>query len=294
MDYTENQKNEIRDALSRYVRRYPSQKKAAASLRGVSEATLSVILAGKYENISSDMWSRLRSQVCSSMDGYTLAETSARAALCGYLKKMQDDSSVMWITGPAGVGKSTTAREYAENGFNVFLLLCTQDMSRPDFMKELAACVGIDNAGMSIRDTFQAVINHLITLDRPLIIFEEADKLKDNVLLYFITIYNELEDRCGIVFLSTDAIKRRFDTGIAYNKIGFNELFSRIARRFVPLRPATRQEVEEICRCNGIEDKNAVRSVVAEAAEALNDLRRVKRCISKQKEIEAYKKQKND
>ncbi len=286
MIVTETQKIEIRDALERYVRRYGSQKKAAASLKGISEGTLSTILTGKFGKIGDDMWSRLRSQVCPATAGYRLAETGARMALLGYFQKMKEDSSVMWITGPAGVGKSTTAREYAERNQNVFLLTCSQDMHRSDFMRELSSAIGLDNAGMNIRESLYAIIRHLVTLDRPLLIFDEADKLKDTVLLYFITIYNEMEDRCGIVFLSTDAIKRRIETGVSYNKIGYNELYSRIARRFVPVRQASRQEVTDICHANGIEDRKAIQEVIDDAADAQNDLRRVKRCIIKQKGLQ--------
>lgn len=287
MIFTENQKNEIRDALERYCKRYGSQKKAAASLKGISEATLSTILTGKFEKIGDDMWGRLRAQVLPATAGYRLADTSARMNLLGYFQKMKEDSSVMWITGPAGVGKSTTAREYSIQTPYVYMLSCSQDMHRSDFMRELSAAVGLDNAGMNIRESLYAIIRHLVTLDRPLLIFDEADKLKDNVLMYFITIYNELEERCGIVFLSTDAIKRRIETGVSYNRIGYNELYSRIARRFVPVKAATRQEVIDVCRLNGIETDEVIREVVSEASEAQNDLRRVKRCIVKQKGLQS-------
>lgn len=287
MIITDIQKTEIRDALERYVRRYGSQKKAAASLKGISEGTLSTILTGKFEKIGDDMWSRLRSQVCPATAGYRLVETSARMALLGYFSKMKEDSSVMWITGPAGVGKSTTAREFTEKTPNAYLLTCSQDMLRGDFMKELSAAIGLDNAGMSIRESLYAIIRYLVTLERPLLIFDEADKLKDTILLYFITIYNELEDRCGIVFLSTDAIKCRIERGVSYNKIGYNELYSRIARRFVPLKPASRQEVRDICEVNGVSDRKAVQEVLDDAADGQNDLRRVKRCIIKQKGLQS-------
>lgn len=287
MIYTENQKNGIREALDRYCKRYGSQKKATASLKGVSEATVSTILSGKFEKISDDMWARIGAQVMPATAGYKLADTSARLNLLGYFQKMKEDSSVMWITGPAGVGKSTTAREYAVRTPYTYMLTCSQDMHRGDFMKELSAVIGLDNAGMNIRESLYAIIRHLVTLDRPLLIFDEADKLKDNVLLYFITIYNELEDRCGIVFLSTDAIKRRMENGVSYNRIGYNELYSRIARRFVPVRAATRQEVTEVCRLNGIEDQKVIQEVLEEASEAQNDLRRVKRCIVKQKGLQS-------
>ena len=93
MIITEIQKTEIREALERYVRRYGSQKKAAASLKGISEGTLSTILTGKFERIGDDMWSRLRSQVCPATAGYRLAETGARMALLGYFQKMKEDFS---------------------------------------------------------------------------------------------------------------------------------------------------------------------------------------------------------
>ena len=287
MIFTENQKNEIRDALERYCKRYGSQKKATASLKGISEGTVSTILTGKYGKIGDDMWSRISAQVMPATAGYRLADTSARLNLLGYFQKMKEDSSVIWITGPAGVGKSTTAREFAIRTPHVYMLTCSQDMHRSDFMKELSAVIGLDNAGMNIRESLYAIIRHLVTLDRPLLIFDEADKLKDNVLLYFITIYNELEDRCGIVFLSTDAIKRRMETGVNYNRIGYNELYSRIARRFVPVKAATRKEVMDICILNGIETDDIIREVVDEAAEAQNDLRRVKRCIVKQEGLQS-------
>ena len=101
----------------------------------VSEGTLSTILTGKFEKISDDMWGRLRAQVMPATAGYRMADTSARLNLLGYFQKMKEDSSVMWITGPAGVGKSTTAREFANQTPYVYMITCAQDMHRGDFMK---------------------------------------------------------------------------------------------------------------------------------------------------------------
>ena len=60
---TEQQKTKTRDRLARYVQRYPSQNMAAVSLKGISAATVSNILSGKWKNISEDMWQRLESQL---------------------------------------------------------------------------------------------------------------------------------------------------------------------------------------------------------------------------------------
>jgi DNA transposition AAA+ family ATPase len=287
----EERKQEIRDALERFCMRYGSQKKATAALKDISEGTISTILNGRFDKIGDDMWSRLEAQVMPATADYSLADTSARLNLLGYFRKMKEDSSMMWITGPAGVGKSTAAREFVSKGQNAFMLTCATDMVRSDFMQGLSAAVGLDNTGLNVRETLYAIIRHLVTLERPLLIFDEADKLRDDVLMYFITIYNELEDRCGIVFLSTDSIKRRMEIGVSYNKLGYNELYSRICRRFVPVKPATRQEVIAICRANGIEDRKAIHDVLAEADDAQYDLRRVKRSIVKQKGLKSLSNQ---
>ena len=51
---TQQEKDSIREALRVYAAKYSSQKKAAASLNGVSAGTLSAVVNGKYESISDE------------------------------------------------------------------------------------------------------------------------------------------------------------------------------------------------------------------------------------------------
>ena len=57
------EKNAISESLRAYVAKYPSQTKAAGSLKGVSVGTVSNILNGRYENISDEMFRNVASQV---------------------------------------------------------------------------------------------------------------------------------------------------------------------------------------------------------------------------------------
>ena len=63
MKLTNEQKDEIRGLLQAYVGRYPSQNKAANSLTGISAGTVSIILNGRYESISDEMFIKLRAQI---------------------------------------------------------------------------------------------------------------------------------------------------------------------------------------------------------------------------------------
>ena len=130
------------------------------------------------------------------------------------------------------------------------------------------------------------IIDELVQLDRPLLLFDEADKLTERVFHYFIDLYNRLEDKCGIVFFSTNYIERRMATGLRYNKCGYNELHSRIGRKFFRLDDTSVQDVRSICLANGIDDKLQVSEVVRDAERYGFDLRRVKKAVHRVKRME--------
>ena len=128
-----------------------------------------------------------------------------------------------------------------------------------------------------------AAISLITFLNTPLIIFDEGDKLTDCVLNYFISIYNRLEGRAGIVFLSTDYIKRRMENGLRYNKKGYKEINSRIGRKFFDLNATSRNDIYAICQANGLTNEAEIKRVLKEAESTDNDLRRVKRVVHVQK-----------
>lgn len=278
---TNSQKREISEALRTYVGRYPSQNKAVNSLKGVSAATVSCILNGKWDLISDEMWMKIQSQIRSNR-GWQLYDTVAYQSLMLYLRDSQEESNVVWVTGPAGIGKSTAATMYAQGNRDVFLLTCSSDMTKSDFVSELASRIGIRTAGLTVRETLKAIIRELVKKERPLLVFDEGDKLADSVLYYYVSLYNALEDKCGMVFLSTNYMEERMRRGVMKGRKGYDELESRICRRFVPLDLVTSAEVEGICIANGVTDRSAIRTVIAEAHSCGNDLRRVKKSVHKE------------
>lgn len=278
---TTKQKESISSALGAYVKRYPSQNKAANSLKNTSAGTISSILNGNWKNISDEMWINIQRQV-SMAEGWHICDTAAYLSLMLYFEGAQNDANVMWVTGSAGIGKSTAAKEYAKTHQDVFLLTCSEDMTRADFVRELARVVGVNTQGMKVREILHGIIRELANKINPLLIFDEGDKLTDSVLYYYVSLYNALEDLCGMVFLSTDFIVKRINRGVQSCKKGYDELDSRICRRFIPLDRVNSNEVAAICKANGLVDEASIRTVQHEAAECHNDLRRVKKSIYKE------------
>ena len=277
----ERKKTDLRNRLAKYCQRYQSNNMAAASLKNISAATISNILNGKWNIISEDMWKRLESQLVKN-EGWQIFSTRAYQDMTLFLGYAKQHSSVMWVAAPAGIGKSTAAASYTALNKNVFRLTCASDMTRSDFVHELAGQLGVRTNGMSLRQAFNEVLRHVVTLDLPLLIFDEADKLADSVMYYFISIYNALEDRCGIVFLSTSAIKKRITNGVQRDKKGYDEIESRICRRFIELTPITAAEIEQICLANNLQDPAAISRVKADVRSYGNDLRRVKQSVNRE------------
>lgn len=290
MKLTNEQKNEIRDLLQEYVGRFPSQNRAANSLVSVSAGTMSTILNGRYETISDEMFLKIRAQIApKKADDWSLCETTLYKELNTLLADAQQYQNVAWAVSPAGSGKSTTASDYAAKHENAFLVSCSEDMKRGDFIRELARVIGVNVADMSLRTALEKVTKYLLSLDNPLLIFDEGDKLPDIVFYYFITIYNRLEGHCGIIFISTNYIKRRIEVGLSYNKKGYDEIHSRICRKFIELTPASGYEVAAVARANGIDDEKTIKAVVKDAATCNFDMRRVRREVHKQKRLASLK-----
>lgn len=284
-----DEKNEVRDMLKNYCNRYPSQNKAAASLHNVSAGTISSILNDKYDNISDDMFRNIRSQVGTPHQaaGLQIVETTALHEIIAVMKDAQEWQDVTWIVGESGCGKTTAASVYQSNHKEVFTLLCSEDMKKGDFVRELAAVIGVSPDGHNIRETLKAIIARIIQMDSPLLIFDEGDKLTDLVFHYFITIYNQLKDKVGIVFLSTSYIKKRMESGLNHNKRGYQEINSRIGRKFYELSPNTSSDVYAVCVGNGIKSQEALDTIVKDAALYCNDLRRVAKKIKVEKKRQA-------
>ena len=294
MKLTIKNKDAIRDALMGYCENYPTRNRASESLQGVSAATVSQILNSKYDNISDDMFTRIASQIGYSFENWTLTESDNFRMATYVLSDSQLYKNVTWLVGDAGCGKTTTAIEFRRTHKNVFYILCSEDMKRSDFVREIAKQVGAPTDGTNLRDTLEYALSMISFLNNPLIIFDEGDKLTDCVLNYFISIYNRLEGRAGIVFMSTDYIKRRMENGLRYNKKGYKEINSRIGRKFFDLNATTQNDIYAICKANGIGNEAEIKRILKDASATDNDLRRVKRIVHAQKRRSEIRAEKGD
>lgn len=272
----ENEKQAIATKLAGYVERFESQNKASKSLKNVSSATISQVLNYKWDLIADEMWRNIASQIGYSASEWVSVETGDFRLLNTILERARNSSTVFAVVGDAGTGKTFALRNYAETHKRAYLLQCNEFWNRKTFMQELLSAMGRDYSGYTVNEMMGEVVRALKTQQHPLIIMDEADKLSDQVLYFFITLYNQLEDHCAIVLCATDHLAKRIKRGLKLNKKGYKEIYSRIGRKFIELEGLNTSDITSVCVANGITDKVRIREVIEDSE---YDLRRVKRKI---------------
>lgn len=268
-------KQKVIKALAELVERKGSQDKAAKSLKGVSSATISLILSGRGEEVRERMWQNLATQLEIGNE-WVIADTLQTMQLRALLEDAQSESLVMSVVAPAGTGKTQTSKLYESENKEVYRLACSEFWTKNDFVDELLRSLGESGLGYTKRERMSKAIEALRRKNSPLIIFDEFDKLSDNVWFFFITLYNELEGKCGMVLLSTDSIEVRIKRGLRLNKRGYNEFWSRLGRKCVKLAGVGYEDIEAVCQANGVEDTALIEDI---ARDCEGDLRRVVRRI---------------
>lgn len=270
------QKQSITALVKSHIGNCKSQNEAAAVLKNVSPATLSQIVNDNWTNIAEKMWLSIAKQLGWQQGTWVVVPIRPSVELRSFLNDAANWSIVHGVIADAGSGKSQTARDFAKDVDNVFHLMCNEFWNKKQFLSEILAQMGEDSSGMNAFDMVNRIVTKMLTMPNPLLIIDEADKLNDGALHLFITLFNQLEGKCGIVMMATDHLEKRITKGIRLNRKGYKEIYSRLGGRFIHLSPVTAPHIEAIAKANGVDTALNVNRIVNESG---NDIRRVKKLV---------------
>lgn len=292
------QKNAIVKAIHEEKNRLGSYEQVAIKV-GVSGATISQMINNKWDNIKETLWQRIAHELQINSNRWNIAETLTFKQITAYAEAVKKNQMFILISCKAGSGKTATLKTFTEQnkGQSVFYIQA-REWSKRDFLMELCRLLGVDTGkGYISVDKLGMKAIEFFTKRKeknPLLIVDEADKLKPSALRWFITLYNELEDEMGVILAGTENLEKTIKRGVKFNILGFDEIDSRFGRKFVnDIVGARLVDVEMICRANGITDKNVIKNIFQElnpkeimttggAAEFIDDLRRLKRIIQRE------------
>lgn len=267
----QKEKIAIVDQLRLYVAQKGSQNKAAASLKGASSAVVSHLLSGNWEPYTDDMFRKIGAQIGYNSKSWQFAPTTNGIEVYNMLEDAKTNALVLSIIGRASAGKSTATKKFEAENPNVVRIECGQYWDRKLFLQEILYQLGDKNPSIRIADMMRDIVLRFKGMDMPQLIIDEVDKIDDKVLLFLITLYNELKGHCSIIILATYYLKKRFEDGIRLRKKGYEELVSRFGR-FYELEDTTYADIKALCESNGLTDENNIKII---ARNSKGDLRAV-------------------
>ena len=268
-----NQKEKIAivEQLRLFIQQKGSQNKASAALKGVSPAVISHLLSGNWSPYSDEMFRKLGVQIGYNSQEWQFAPTTNGVDLLGLLEDSKTSALVLSVISNAGAGKSETTKKFAAENSNVVRIECGQYWDRKYFLSEILFQLGDKNPSNRIAEMMRDIVMRFKKMEQPQLIIDEVDKIDDNVLLFLITLYNELKGHCSIVILATYFLKKRFENGLRLKKKGYEELNSRFGR-FYELEDTNYQDIKVLCEANGLRDESIIKTI---AKNANGDLRAV-------------------
>jgi len=268
------QKQQISLEVAQMAEKLSQQKIAVKA--NVSAATINHIINHKWEMIKDEMWRKV--QVALKIDlGWNHADTSNYMNLMALLRITQNGGMSIAISMKEGRSKSHTYKRFERSNENVILVECKNYWTKKTYVQSLLRSAGLPSEG-TVGELIENFIEHVRTLANPIIIIDQADKLKDPQLDLFMDFYNDLEGHCAFVLSGVLALEKRVLRGVQRDKVGYRELYSRVGRKFIALPNFTLRDAELVCNANGIEDQDLIMQIF-NASEG--DMRGLKRGIEK-------------
>lgn len=235
---------------------------AVARKSGVNQGALSAIIHGKYQADSDAMLQRIAQRL-----GYREPNWQIVPTIANYTKiaAVAADArhEAMWfaISNKAGSGKTKTLEDIynTDTTGGVTFIQCEEWHGRQFLIKLIQKTLGykaLEGKYKNIAQLMDMVVGYFAaqTAETPLLLIDEADKLRPAALRTLIPLYNRTEERLGVLLSGTENLKKEMRLGVRHHKKGYDELESRIGRTYIDLPGARKEEVAAICAANGITD----------------------------------------
>ena len=284
-----NTKEQIKGELNKRVMHIGSAKKAEVEL-GISNATISNMLNDKASLISDNMWRKMASALGLKLDEkWQHADTIPFTKFSNYFNDARLHANVFGIVTNPGGGKTYTLDYNREMHKNVFYVKCFRSTTERDFLADILRSMRKIPQSYRISELLKEVVKEVSKAESPVIIIDEFEKVKTEVFLLSIDLYNALEDKCGLVFIGTQNLKARIETGVQRGTLGFNEFLSRIGGKVIEIPAPTHTDAALVISRNGVSDMKAIDLIISKSDNDNHevDLRRVKRLIHAHKQIAA-------
>jgi len=141
------------------------------------------------------------------------------------------------------IGKTYTARWYVSEHRNAVYIDCSQVKTKRALVKKIAKEFGVDVNG-KYQDAYEDLVYYLRSMERPLVILDEAGDLQYEAFLELKALWNATEMCCGWYMMGADGLRAKIARSMDAQKVGYAEMFSRYGGKYSKVTPDDSKERE--------------------------------------------------
>lgn len=259
-------KNDIKmdiQGLKQYIETLVGRGTSQAEISrkcGVSDATISQFLSGKYGAKEDNMAAKIAAALNYYDNAWNVVETvSSYQQIKTAFNAAKRNSKWFCISSRSGSGKTQSLIDlYNTNADKSVIYLKCRKWTGRKFLTKLATCLGIavtrymDND--DLLDAIIANVNQMADL-HPLLILDDAGKLTHSALCALIPLYDDTLHRMGALVAGTETLERTIKRYVGRIE-GYDEIDGRFKRNYIALLGATKKDVFAICAANGVTDSD--------------------------------------
>lgn len=228
-----------------------SDAKFAISI-DINPAQWSRIKNGDVEKVLSDAkwitFARVYNVQLKDKKKWNVANTPVFQAITAQLEICQNDSISCIICDIADIGKTFTAKVYAQKNKNAIYVDCSQAKTKQKLIRQIAKQYGVGHTG-KYAEVYADLVFYLNIIDRPITILDEVGDVNYDAFLELKALWNATELSCAWVLMGADGLKEKMDRNIAHKKVGYTEIFSRFGGKYqsyVPLGTDEKRRFEQL------------------------------------------------
>lgn len=229
----------ILEAIAQNRRNYPSDARHASVL-GISSSVYNSLKKGQTERLLSDAnWISIARRLDVSLRD-AIEWKGARTATFDYistqLEACQERSLSVILCDIPNIGKTFTARWYVGEHRNAVYIDCSQVKTKRALVKKIAKEFGVGATGR-YQDTYEDLVYYLRSMERPLVILDEAGDLAYEAFLELKALWNATEMCCGWYMMGADGLAAKINRNVEGKKVGYAEIFSRYGGKYSRVTP---------------------------------------------------------
>lgn len=226
---------------------YDSDKKHALVL-GINNAQYSRIKNGELERVIAEAkWitlARVLNVTLSQSRAWQTVATETYLYITAQLEACQSRSISAIFCDIAGIGKTHTAKAYAQANRGAVYIDCSQVKSKQKLVRKIARELGVSYTGR-YADIYEDLVFYIRSTPGILIILDEAGDLQYDAFLELKALWNATEYSCGWYMMGADGLKQKITRQKDLKKVGFTEIFDRYGNDYKKVTPEGNEALKE-------------------------------------------------